>query len=405
MRLAAAIGLLALVPFAAPARGQEPVGLSRADAVRAALDKGPRLRAAAADTAVSAAQLRTARAFQNPALSLTWSRDVPQYHVIAELPLDLPWLRGSRIGSAEKGRESALYRFDYNRAALALEADTTYTRALVALAKAGLSRQSAAAADSLRAMAVARRDAGDASDLDVELATVNAGQQANAAAADSLALTGSLLDLQVAMGLGADRVLVAPTDTLALPPDDSTGAQSTPLTVAAAEAALASADLAVRFQRRSALPVPAITFGFERGDPSGAEPGALPTFGVAIPLPLFNRNGGAIAQAEAERDRARAEVEATRLESAARIAETRRIREVALARAARDARLVASANRVATMSLRAYREGAVSLPSVLEAQRNAREILSQYAEDLASAWNAAAALRVYTLGADRTPPR
>ncbi|MFI5281288.1 MAG: TolC family protein, partial [Gemmatimonadales bacterium] len=188
-----------------------------------------------------------------------------------------------------------------------------------------------------------------------------------------------------------------PSDSLALPSEDSAVSAGTPLVVAAAEAALESANLAARFQHQSALPIPSITFGFERGDPTGAEPGTLPTFGFAIPIPLLNRNGGAIAQAEAERDRAQAELDATRLESAARVAETQRTRQVALARVGRDARLVESANRVAAMSLRAYREGAVSLPSVLEAQRNAREILTQYVEDLASAWNAAAALRVYTM--------
>jgi hypothetical protein len=34
---------------------------------------------------------------------------------------------------------------------------------------------------------------------------------------------------------------------------------------------------------------------------------------------------------------------------------------------------------------------------VLEAQRNAREILGQYIDDLAAAWIATASLRVYTL--------
>lgn len=397
---------LVLIAFLAAghgiARAQEPVPLSRAEAVHAALDRGPRLAVARTDTAVAAAQLRTSRAFPNPVFSLTYTHSVPRYHVLAELPLDGPWLRSSRIGSAEARRSSAQYRFAYGRAAIALEADTAYTRVLAAMARARLSRQSASAADSLRGMAVARRNAGDASDLDVELAAVNAGQQANAAAADSLALWRDLLDLQVTIGLGADRVVVAPSDTLARPEGDSAAEAGTSLVVAAAEAALESAELAARFQRRSVLPIPTISFGFERGDPTGLEAtGTLPTVGVAIPIPLLNRNGGAIAQAEAERDRAQAELEAVRLESAARIAATRRIRQVALARVERDARLVESANRVATMSLRAYREGAVSLPSVLEAQRNAREILTQYVEDLAGAWNAAAALRVYTMSTEQ----
>ncbi len=59
--------------------------------------------------------------------------------------------------------------------------------------------------------------------------------------------------------------------------------------------------------------------------------------------------------------------------------------------------LVESANRIVSMSLVAYREGAQGLPAVLEAQRNARDILTQYINDLADAWIATATLRLYSL--------
>ena len=52
------------------------------------------------------------------------------------------------------------------------------------------------------------------------------------------------------------------------------------------------------------------------------------------------------------------------------------------------------------VALVADREGAQGLPAVLEAQRNARDILSQYVNDLADAWIATATLRLYSL----TPP-
>src|SRR5438552_1066776 len=56
----------------------------------------------------------------------------------------------------------------------------------------------------------------------------------------------------------------------------------------------------------------------------------------------------------------------------------------------------ASADRVAAMSLRAYGEGAIALANVLEAQRNAREILARYIDDLAAADAAARTLRWLT---------
>jgi hypothetical protein len=44
------------------------------------------------------------------------------------------------------------------------------------------------------------------------------------------------------------------------------------------------------------------------------------------------------------------------------------------------------------MSLQAYAEGAIALPSVLEAERNAREALGRYIDDVAAADDIAAAV-------------
>ena len=64
----------------------------------------------------------------------------------------------------------------------------------------------------------------------------------------------------------------------------------------AAEASLEAADIAVLLQRRATFALPSLTLGVEFGD--DAEPGLLPVIGVAIPLPLFDRNKGPIAEAK-----------------------------------------------------------------------------------------------------------
>lgn len=383
-----------MVACATGARGQQPI--TREQAVESAVARGARAAVARADTLVSAAQLLTARARENPSLSATYSKSLPHYHAIVDLPFDLAGIRGARIRSAEATRLASQYRFEFERAAAALDADTTYTRALAALARVGLARRNAKDADSLRRMAIVRRDAGDASELDVLLATVNAGQAANIAAADSLTLVSSLFDLQTVMGLEANGIVVMPADSLALPPASSPDSvQPLTLPVAAAQQALTAADLSVRVQHRSLFTPFSLQAGIEQGDPG--EPGILPTFGVSIPLPLLNRNRGPIAQAEAERERARAELALARFETRSAIGHALRQRDVALTRIARDKLLVESANRVAAMSLTAYREGAQGLPNVLEAQRNVREILSQYIDDLTNAWISSATLRLFTL--------
>jgi outer membrane protein TolC len=87
----------------------------------------------------------------------------------------------------------------------------------------------------------------------------------------------------------------------------------------------------------------------------------------------------------------------TQIEARNAIAHAKRERENALARVVRDRQVVASATRVSTMSLTAYREGAASLTSVLDAQRTARDVLIQYIDDLAAAWIATAELRALAI--------
>ena len=393
MRSISPLAVFLLVASAA-AQSQQPI--TRQQAVDAAVARGARAAVARADTLVGAAQLLSARQWENPSLSATYSKSLPRYHEIIDLPFDITGARAARIRSAEATRLASQYRFQFERAAAALDADTTYTRALAALEHVRLARRNASDADSLRRMSIVRRDAGDASELDVLLATLNAGQAANVAAADSLTLVSTLFDLQSVMGLDTTAVAVTPVDSLALPAD--TRSQAAPvraLPVFAAEQALTAAELSVRAQRRSIFAPFAIQAGIEHGDPS--EPGILPTFGLSIPLPILNRNRGAIAQAEAERERARAELALARLETQVAIGRAVRSRNLALEKLQRDRVLVESAARIAAMSLRAYREGAQGLPAVLEAQRNAREILNQYIDDLAEAWIATATLRLYDL--------
>jgi cobalt-zinc-cadmium efflux system outer membrane protein len=376
-------------------QSQQPI--SRQQAVEIAVFRGARAAVARADTLVGAAQLIAAKVRDNPFLAATYAKAPPNYHLILDLPLDISGIRGARIRAAEATRLASQYRFEFERAAAALDADTTYTRALAGLERVKLSRRNARDADSLRRMAVIRRNAGDASELDVLLATVNAGQAANLAAADSVALITSVFDLQSVLGLDTNRIAVMPSDSLTLPPP-SPSPDAIPaftLPVAAAQQTLSAAELSVRAQKRSIFTPFSVQGGLEWGDPG--VPGLLPTFGFSIPLPLLNRNRGGIAQAVAERERARAVLALTLFQTQATIGRAARQRNVALEKLQRDRLLVESANRIVAMSLVAYREGAQALATVLEAQRNARDILSQYVSDLADVWITTATLRLYAL--------
>src|SRR5213594_685835 len=191
---------------------QHPV--TRAAAIDAALARGARAAFGRADTAAAAGLLRGARAYPNPSFAATYTKDVPRYHYIADVSLDLPWLRSARIGAAAAARDATGFGFAFERAAIRFDVDTTYTRALAAAAHARLSRRNARDADSLLTMARLRREVGDVSELDVRLA----------------------------MGLPAEAASMSLADSLVPPPDSSPAPTGEPLRIAAAAASLRSED-------------------------------------------------------------------------------------------------------------------------------------------------------------------
>ncbi|HEX6966874.1 MAG TPA: TolC family protein, partial [Gemmatimonadaceae bacterium] len=294
--LARAACIMVAGALALPGRAAAQQPITRQAAAESALTHGAAAALARASATSARAQLRTARAYPNPAFSTSYSKDAPQYHALLDIPVELPWLRGARIGAAGAADVSAQYTFEFARASIRYDVDTAYTKALASAAHARLSRRNAQDADSLLRMATMRRDAGDASELDVQLATVNAGELEDIALADSLDATSDVLQLQRLMGLPADTVTIALADSLALPvvadPPAGRAATTSPaaagdaptLQVAAASAALRSANQSLALARGSVWSAPSLQVGFDAHDPTGAETGLLPTVGLSLPL-------------------------------------------------------------------------------------------------------------------------
>ncbi|MFN8669255.1 MAG: TolC family protein [Gemmatimonadaceae bacterium] len=399
-RLLVTLGALAL-PLASGAQGR-PV--TRADAIGSAIARGPRLAAVRADSSAAGARVAFARQLENPSLSVDHSRDTPHQHYALDVPLFAPGQRALGVRSADAMLDAAVLRTAFEREAVALDVDTTYTWALVARERARLSARSAADADSLVTLARVRRDAGDASELDVQLAMLSAGQFANGAALDSLDALRALIAVQAAMGLDVRDVAIALADSLDTGAGDLTGdidRTGVPLLVSAAQSDLEAADLALRLERKRVWLAPSLALGYERNDPGGSGNRILPTIGLSFPLPLLHRNRASILLASADRDRARAELLRMQVELAAALAAGARELETARVRLTRTQALLGAAERVASLALLAYREGASALPSVLEAQRSSRETRLQYLEALGAMRSVAARQRLLTLTSQR----
>jgi cobalt-zinc-cadmium efflux system outer membrane protein len=364
-----------------------PLATTRSAAVASALSRSPLVGIATSDKATADAAVGLARQWENPTLGASVSKSGPQQHYSLDVPFDPWWQRSPRIGAATAAQQAAALRYRFAMRSIAFDTDTAYTRAQLARARSTLSARTARDADSLLVLARVRRDAGDASELDVELANVFAGQAGNIASNDSVATRIAALTLQTLMGLASDSVDVVVADSLALEtPAFSTASSS--LLLDAATQDVRAASLRVDAERRRRFGAPTLSVGVEAIDPGGQR-GALATAGISLPLPLFNRNQSAVALTSAELQRSQAQLSFVRLTTTAAVLAAQRDAESARARAIRSAQLVASADRIATLSLLAYREGASTLLVVLEAQRTARDILGQYFDDVALARNAA----------------
>ena len=395
------IGLCAAL--AAPVAGAAQQRVTLAEAEAAALANGTRVRIAAADEALARADALTARAFPNPTAAADYSRSPPQYHLTLDQPLELPGLRSARIRAAQAGALGARYRLQVERAAVRYAVDGAYVQAVAARELAALSARTEREGGELVRIARTRQEAGDASELDVELALVAQGGLQSAALVDSLAAVAAILELQALMGIPSAHPTLVPADSLAsLPalapavPGSAEGA-AVPLRTAAAQADVQARTASVAVERANRFAAPSVTAGVEWHDPTGDEKGYLPTFGISIPVPLWDRNRGPIAAARAGLQRAEAELEAAEREGAAARAAAERSRAAAAVSVARGRALLAHAERVVALSTQGYREGAFPITTVIDARRAARDVLRQYVQDLAAlraAESAAALARI-----------
>ena len=391
------VGVIVLVSSGAEAQsasgqGVPPRAVTRAQAVATALEQSVRHTVARIDVSAASAQLSTAKQFENPTVSTMYSVSAPRAHLTLDVPMDWPGVRDARISAARAQLGAATVRLQLADVLLAFDTDTAYTRAQTLDAQARLLAVTSRDADSLLALVRIRRDAGDASDLDVEVAAVAAGQFANTAVAASASATAAILRLQRLMSVSPDSVQLVLADTVAftgptareVPSTSADSSTGTALPVAAATLDLRAAEALLQLEHRRRVGAPSLALGVEAINPGGPG-GLLPLIGVSVPLPLFNRNRAAITRAELERQRGRALVVQAGLDQHADLQLAQSDARAARVRADNSLRLFASAERIGALSLLAYREGATTLVSVLEAQRTARDARVQLLDDLAAA--------------------
>jgi cobalt-zinc-cadmium efflux system outer membrane protein len=126
-------------------------------------------------------------------------------------------------------------------------------------------------------------------------------------------------------------------------------------------------------------------------------------FGIAVPLPIYDRNQAGIARAMAEQRVAETELELQKTRVLAEVEAAWSAWATARAQATTfEAALLRQAEEARSIALTAYQEGAIGLVEYLEAQRTFTDIRQQYARSLFDAHAARLALEQAT-GQDLAP--
>jgi outer membrane protein, heavy metal efflux system len=380
---------------AASGRAEDGPRITLGQALRLAREGNPDLLGARADLETARAQRETAVALPNPVLSYStakiptdgtpagtlygndfYSRSYDTIVSAGQL-VEIGGKRSSRRDSADAGIAAADARLADLGRLLDAAVVKAYVAAAVAARSAALSRESADAFERTASIAREREAAGDISAAERAQVEIAAGKfladaaQADLASGNALRALAALLNRpSLALAEDLDALADAGVDPVTAL-DDTTVLTKRP-DVLALDAAVRRADADLALQRAFRVPDPTLQVQYERQPPDQRN---TVGFGVSLPVPVFNRNAGAIRTASVAAESARRDLVRGRVRAVQDLAATRQALDVAAARAARLAgELVPKATSVRDTVRYAYEQGGASLLELLEAERNANDL-------------------------------
>ena len=374
---------------------------------------------------IATAQRIVAREFPNPSLALGiskisvdgqpnntslgngfWGRSYDSVATVSQL-IEIGGKRPARKASAAAGLRGAEARLADARRLLDQAVAQAYVAAALAERSQRVLSESGALVRQEATIAELRQRAGDislvdkmqieiaADRLDLDARTAEAGaRNARVALEVLLGVKQPQGELQLAEDL---EQLAEPSDSVPDSVTNDRAAASSRPDVLAAEAARAKAEAEWRLQHALRVPDPTFFGQYEHAPPD------LPNtvgVGISLPLPLWNRNRGAITAARAAADQAVVQAQKVLAQATADIATARVSFAAARTRWQRYRdELTARSRRIRETVAYAYGKGGASLLDLLAAQRNDNEVRLATAQAAADTANALAVWRAVTQGA------
>jgi cobalt-zinc-cadmium efflux system outer membrane protein len=382
---AAAAKLLLPAVLLQAAAGQTRMTL--VEALELAERQNPALQAAAAALEGAAAGVVTARAYPNPATSSQTGRQMVRVpgnvtgavQILSfQQPLELGPLRPARIELAEKGRAVAEVQRQARRVAVLSQVRRTFYEVLRRDGEIEILSENLALVEALRKRVAVRVEVGEAARLelvraDAEVASARA--QVNAARIRRVA---ALAAFRAAVGAPLPEMVSltgTPDPSLPLPALEEmkqTAEDHPVLRLARGEKERARSRIA--FEKAQRIPQPVFRTDYERYPD-------VPNFrvGVDLPIPLWNRREGPIAEAEAAYREAAANEELRRVELLAALEGAyRRLQEAEEQIRAYEKGVLPEAEAALRAAQTAFQLGERGILEVLDAQRLLRNARIEY---------------------------
>ncbi len=368
-------------------------------AIERAWGANPGLRAAASEALAHEGAIQQAGALPNPELELLREgRERSNRTTTAQLgiPFELGGKRAARVDAATQERALAMAGLEALRAQVRADTVAAYYDVIAAGERQRLAQELVALAERATKAAARRADTGKASPLEATRARV--AQSALQIEAIQAARELSAARIRLAALWGGDPAtlsLAAPAtiESPAVPPLTQLEARlaSAP-DMRRALAGLAHRRALLRVEESRRMPDVTLIVGAQR-ESSNERPAEerRAVLGVSVPLPLFNRNSGAVLESLRRVDKARDELDAERVRLHAALAQA----HGQLAAASEEAALVKGevlpgAEQAYAAANRGYELGKFGLIDVLDAQRTLVQSRHQYLKAVAECYRALA---------------
>lgn len=381
-----------------PAPGQEPAGTLTLDAALALAEAGSfTLSAAGKELDATEGDVTQARVLPNPELAVSMEDTRKATRSTTgqiNLPIELGGKRAARIGVAERGRELAQAELGSVRAELRAAVITRFFGVLVAQERVKLAEGSVGIASKAAAAAGRRVAAGKVAPLEETRARV---EQANAElelAEATGALQSARQSLAALWGSAVPHFAQAQGDLDALPSRPAPAAlqaaleDSPQLAASRLSAERSRAEVAVARSRQ--YPDVTVSLGAKRDNEANRNMAVL---GMAIPLPLFDRNQGNLYAALRRADKAQDTHAATRIRLVGELQQAST--QLSVSRAAAQtlqASVLPAAEQAYAAASRGFEAGKFNFLDVLDAQRTLFQARIRYLDVLARTYDAAASI-------------